>query len=342
MSHQLIGLPPWARTGPEDDAPAGPYSVKRPLPETFDLTGDARCRCGAVVDDSAAAERLSCTVYDHSGAYKSTVEVRRCTKCPPKSRMAAGPDLGEFGLFNFNNHTILSHTLLNKYDSMVASNETTFHGFCNTMAREYEMCGSTVPFMGEDRFRTSWFSFLNLQVCRDDFQCSICKEDPRVVVVDGVTVSFQKRMQTSTLQPPTHACEESARHEDVRTPKEKLQLVGDAKVRKPAVELVRWAMEGGRAAGAEQDMSIDQDQAPKGKKKKKKKAAASVEPPHNIKSIARKLRKSNTELATVFERYVRPHKDVPEGERHTSRLWLELLLQVRCDIRRFTGSLTSC
>ncbi|KZV83197.1 hypothetical protein EXIGLDRAFT_589612, partial [Exidia glandulosa HHB12029] len=189
------------------------------LPPVLKLGKEARCRCGAVVDDSTPITTMDCIVYDHCGATRTSLEVRRCPRCPSKSRMSAGPDLGELGLFNYNNSTIISHALLNKYDAMVSASETTFHAFCLIMAREYEMYGSPLEFMGEDRFRTCWFSFLQLQTCGDAFTCTVCGDAPRVVIVDGVTVGFQKRKQTSTLRPPTHACATSACHSNVRVPK---------------------------------------------------------------------------------------------------------------------------
>ncbi|KZV81025.1 hypothetical protein EXIGLDRAFT_590183, partial [Exidia glandulosa HHB12029] len=217
------------------------------LPRHFKLSGAARCRCGAVADESVATETVGCSVYDHAGAFEATVEVRRCAACPPKARMMAGPDLGALGLFNYNNLTIVSHALLNKYDTLLSASETTFHGFCEVMQREYEAYGSPTPFMGEDRFRTCWFSFMNLQVFEDSFSCDKCGNNPRVVVVDGVTVGFQKRRQTSSLRPPTHTCAESAFHEDVKPPRVPLQLIPDQALRKKAIALIKWAQPGGSA-----------------------------------------------------------------------------------------------
>ncbi|EJD33528.1 hypothetical protein AURDEDRAFT_20472, partial [Auricularia subglabra TFB-10046 SS5] len=196
--------PPWARTGPEDDEVAGKYTYARPFPDVLPLSGDARCRCGAIADPSIKVEEHSCVLYDHAEAHEVKIQVRRCPACPAKSRMMAGPDLGELGLFNLNNHTVLSHALLNKYDTLLSTGETTYHGFCTAIAREYESYDSALPFMGPDRFRTCWFSFMNIQPCTDGFKCKICGPEPEVVVVDGATISYPKRKRTSGLRPPTH------------------------------------------------------------------------------------------------------------------------------------------
>ncbi|EJD42794.1 hypothetical protein AURDEDRAFT_29323, partial [Auricularia subglabra TFB-10046 SS5] len=211
--------PKWARTGPEDDDVAGKYAYARPFPELLEVGDNARCRCGASAGPSIPIEEHDCVIYDHIGAARAKIQVRRCPECPPKSRMTAGPDLGDLGLFNMNNQTLISHALLNKYDTMLSSNETTYHGFAQTLEREYESYGSELPFMGPDRFRTCWFAFMNVQPCKDDFTCSICGPEPEVVVVDGVTVCFHKRRRTAKLKPPTYISRSSPIHEDVKRPK---------------------------------------------------------------------------------------------------------------------------
>ncbi|EJD34051.1 hypothetical protein AURDEDRAFT_20846, partial [Auricularia subglabra TFB-10046 SS5] len=211
--------PPWARIGPEDDALAGKYTHVRPLPSLLKLDDAARCRCGADVDPSAPLEEVECTVYDHDCAFPARIQARRCTECPRKSRMAAGPDLGGVGLFNLNNSTVLSHALLNKYDAQLSAGETPFHAFCTAVDREYQMYGSRLPFLHPDRFRTAWFSFMAVQECRDGYTCKACGTVPEVVLVDGVTVGYPKRRKTGSLRPPTHTCKSSSVRRDVRPAK---------------------------------------------------------------------------------------------------------------------------
>ncbi|EJD37868.1 hypothetical protein AURDEDRAFT_26693, partial [Auricularia subglabra TFB-10046 SS5] len=211
--------PPWARTGPEDDKVAGQYSHVRPLPRLLVLDGDARCRCGAEADLAAPLEEMDCTIYDHDGAFPARIQVRRCTECPRKSRMAAGPDLGGLGLFNLNNSTVLSHALLNKYDTQLSAGETPFNAFCSAVDREYEMYESELPFLHADRFRTAWFSFMAVQECRDGYTCNACGAVPEVVLVDGVTVGYPKRKKTGSLRPPTHICKASPVRRDIRPAK---------------------------------------------------------------------------------------------------------------------------
>ncbi|EJD44720.1 hypothetical protein AURDEDRAFT_25179, partial [Auricularia subglabra TFB-10046 SS5] len=189
------------------------------LPTRLALDSAARCRCGAEADDSVPVEEVECTVYDHDGAFPARVQVRRCNRCPRKSRMAAGPDLGTLGLFNHNNSTILSHALLNKYDTQLSAGETPFNAFCTAVNREYTMYGSKLPFLSADRFRTAWFSFMGVQECGDGYTCKLCGAVPEVVLVDGVTVGYPKRRRTKTLRPPTHTCKSSPVRRDVKPAK---------------------------------------------------------------------------------------------------------------------------
>ncbi|EJD35688.1 hypothetical protein AURDEDRAFT_22331, partial [Auricularia subglabra TFB-10046 SS5] len=189
------------------------------LPALLLLDAAARCRCGAGADLSAPVEEVECTVYDHDGAFPARIQVRRCTLCPRKSRMAAGPDLGALGLFNHNNNAIFSHALLNKYDTLLSAGETPFNAFCTAVDREYEMYGSQLPFVHPDRFRTAWFSFMGVQECRDGYTCRACGEVPEVVVVDGVTIGYPKRKKTGSLKPPTHICKKSCVRRDVKPAK---------------------------------------------------------------------------------------------------------------------------
>ncbi|KZV86253.1 hypothetical protein EXIGLDRAFT_559274, partial [Exidia glandulosa HHB12029] len=143
----------------------------------------------------------ACTVFDVDRAYSARVDVRACSD--PTCQRSAGPDLGDIGVFNLNNFTLVTHALFSKYDSQFSNSETTFHAFIASMRDEYQTYQSPHAFMSEDLFRTCWFSFMNLQTCSDSFKCTECGDHPDVVIADGVTVAFQKRRRTSKLRPPT-------------------------------------------------------------------------------------------------------------------------------------------
>lgn len=241
----------------------------------------------------------------------------------------AGPDLSDLSLFNHNNRTIVSHALLNRYDTMLSAHETTFHAFCQIMTREYEMYASPEPFMSEDTFLPCWFSFMRLQPCDDSFTCPLCGPAPRVVIIDGVTAGFRKRMQTTTLRPPTCRDDRSAVHEDVKPPKRPLQLVPNLQLRKQAIALVRWALPGGKSASEEQDMTIDHDLQPETAPSARSRVrVTSSNPPFKIAEVAQELKKINPTLASVFQEHVHGRAESKE-QAAVANLWRELLLQVR-------------
>ncbi|EJD36737.1 hypothetical protein AURDEDRAFT_174184 [Auricularia subglabra TFB-10046 SS5] len=172
--------------------------------------------------------------------------------------MAAGTDLSGVGLFNLNNSTVLSHALLNKYDSHLSAGEMPFNAFCTAVVREYELYASALPFLHPDRFRMAWFA-----------------------------TGYPKHRKTSSLRPPTHVCKASPVCRDVKPAKTPLQLVGDAALHRKAIAVIRWALPHGRTSIEEQDMNVDHnvedttEDAPAGRNEGNK--AQKAAPPHSIK-----------------------------------------------------------
>ncbi|KZV93940.1 hypothetical protein EXIGLDRAFT_786903, partial [Exidia glandulosa HHB12029] len=325
ISRLPIGPPAWARTGVADDATSGPYSYVRPLPRHFRLDhATAYCRCGADIDSDVDNTTLSCKVFDVGGAFEAQIDVRPCATC----KRNAGPDLGNLGVFNLNNTTLVTHALFNKYDASFLNSETTFHAFYTATQAEYATYMSELPFMGDDLFRTAYFSFVQLQSCGDSFRCDKCGDHPDVVIADGVTVAFQRRKRTSKLRPPNYVTSSSPRHNKVKPPKvgQGLQLVQDRDLRLKALGMITWRLRGGSSNGEAQDMTVDADQLPaKGRKKTKKKSTAAYDD-DALQDIAERLGEVNTTLGELFTAYVIPA--APDGLSHSIENWLELLLQV--------------
>ncbi|KZV82496.1 hypothetical protein EXIGLDRAFT_589289, partial [Exidia glandulosa HHB12029] len=191
--------PAWCRLA-TDTAPTA--RLPNPLPARLPYDDTARCRCGS----SGKAEEPTVwqsMLYTSTHAVAIEVEVKPCATCRPEQRMYAGPDGRALGLFNFNNRRIYSHELLNKFTNSISAHETPFHAFCTVIRRTYLDSESPLPFVADDAFRTTWFSFTRVQDLGDSFQCEQCGPDPSVVIFDGVTASFSNKQQTSSLSPPT-------------------------------------------------------------------------------------------------------------------------------------------
>jgi hypothetical protein len=92
-----------------------------------------------------------------------------CPSCPAPQQRYIGPNLQEYGLFNYNNSILVSHKLLDEYTVSFASSETPFTAFVTVLSHRYTVSGTV--FMGEDLFQSIWFSYVSLQVFDDDFKC---------------------------------------------------------------------------------------------------------------------------------------------------------------------------
>lgn len=57
--------------------------------------------------------------------------------------------------------------------------------------------------MGDDLFRSVFFSYVCLIAFDNDLKCKLCGDSPDTIVWDGITLSFGKKHIRSTLRPPT-------------------------------------------------------------------------------------------------------------------------------------------
>ncbi|KAG6848701.1 hypothetical protein H0H93_014759, partial [Arthromyces matolae] len=131
------------------------------------------------------------------------MEVQTCTKCSGRWRQRIGPDLRESGIFNFNNHLLFTHELLDDYTSCYTTSETPFTAWIKVVTRRYEENRSPVPFVSEQVLRAAWFAYVNIQDFTKDMTCPTCGPAPTDVIWDGVSVGFSKKHMLDTLRPPT-------------------------------------------------------------------------------------------------------------------------------------------
>ncbi|EJD32956.1 hypothetical protein AURDEDRAFT_21844, partial [Auricularia subglabra TFB-10046 SS5] len=188
-----------------DEAPWFP--LVDPVPDVLRLEGPGRCRCGAVPADTVPKRLLPCVIYGSQRVYHRQVEVRPCFACSD-GRKFAGPDLGELGIFNFNNRSMYTHELLNAFTSGMTAHELPFHAFVTTVDRSYLEHGPANPqpsddFVSDETFRRVWYSWRRLQLLGDTFSCDDCGPSPPTVIFDGLTAGFPGKYVTPTLTPPT-------------------------------------------------------------------------------------------------------------------------------------------
>ncbi|KAF8489487.1 hypothetical protein JB92DRAFT_1373802 [Gautieria morchelliformis] len=134
----LVVVPLDGRLPPADPniqaaEPRDSMSCPRPTHPTTMLLGTSpRCAWHPDASVRPRKEDIKCipsTIYTLTGAIPSVIKVSTCPQCPPRSHRCCSPDLGSLGLFNYNNHTVLMHELLDEYTSAYTLAETPFGGW---------------------------------------------------------------------------------------------------------------------------------------------------------------------------------------------------------------------
>lgn len=239
MSYLPVLAPSWA------ELPTDIRLYKRSSPfrgaksTTLKLDPTSRCACLAncsFFDPSRPIIVQSCRVYGIHQLIDAEIELQSCPTTSPSKRRFIGPDLRELGLFNYNNRVLLSHELLDDYTSFYTSSETPFSAWVTVMARRYQSASPSSNFIGEDLFRSIWFSYAKLQHLQDDMKCQKCGDFPETIIWDGVTLSFGRKHLQSSLEPPTEIKVSSPVRHSRYTQKQ--QLIQDAGLRRQIRQMV--------------------------------------------------------------------------------------------------------
>jgi hypothetical protein len=144
-------------------------------------------------------------IYTLNGVIIKRIEVSYCVRCP-KKRGFLGPDLSDFGIFNWDNSIAFSHDILNEYTIRYTHSETPFRAFCEALVCSYERIRGNNSFVDPRTFQNAWFAFISLQKLTTvrPFSCTACGESPELVIADGVSLSFRADRIKPELNPPTH------------------------------------------------------------------------------------------------------------------------------------------
>jgi len=242
ISFKPVGPPPFCRIVSDTELW---YPTVTPLPEFIALPDDAHCICGASADKTAPKRVImNAFIYSSFSAKLVQVEVQPCSDHPTSRGHLAGPDLRELGLFNFSNYSIFTHELLNSYTSRYFCHSAPFHGFCRTIRFDYQNHESKYPFVGNNLFRSAWFSWTNVMQLfgtggTQSQSCPICGPEPDVCIADAKTLGFQWQYLTSSLTPPTEVLADAPIRRGVQPPPESTACVF-GKPRQDAQRLCRW------------------------------------------------------------------------------------------------------
>lgn len=177
-----------------------PFRAGQDLPNIFYLENERRCSCGShdLGGDPAIHELI---IFSLTTAIRKGIETSYCFACR-HTKGRVGPDLGKYGLFNWNNKYAFSHELMNNYTAQFTLSTTPFFAFHQAIVHHYLCEESPEPFASLSVFCSAWFGFIRLQQLQTNMQCSLCGQNPPVVIADGVSISFPKD-KVSGLRPPT-------------------------------------------------------------------------------------------------------------------------------------------
>jgi len=179
-------------------------------------------------DPQRRIELRKCFIYGLLGAHSASIELQKCPNCP---QGYIGPDCTDIGIFNLNNQSLFTLTLLDDYTCHFSRSETPFVSWVSSTACRYLNHQSPVPFIKEKTFRTAWFSYIRLVQLENDMRCVRCGPTPKVTIWDGVTLAFNRKNLLATLRPPTLVDEHSEIKDRIK-PQQGLQLLGDKSLRK--------------------------------------------------------------------------------------------------------------
>ncbi|KAJ7591272.1 hypothetical protein C8J56DRAFT_1047478 [Mycena floridula] len=202
-SHLPVRPPEWAALPGDSKLYLYPAPVRN-SPGLLCLDKNSSCPCHekrVMYKEGMSVFRQPCVVYTLVGAFDATVEVAECPQCTGKRRRNIGPDLREMGLFNFNNHSMFSHELLEDFVNAFTASETPFFAWVTMMERRY--ITSARPFVGYKTFVTAWFGYAELLAFEGDMTCAACGSHPDALVCDGVTSAFPEKHRLKSLEPPT-------------------------------------------------------------------------------------------------------------------------------------------
>jgi len=211
ISHLPIQPPAWCRLPSDTITSNDSFHLLQNLPAIFGLNASARCSCGyeSIGNHNQITKQSEIIIYTSTTALKHFVETIYCDACT-NTHGRIGPDLGNYGILNWNNRIGFSHQLLNTYTSQFTRSETPFHAFYQSIQDEYLNAHSPVDFCDEEVFEYAWFAFIQLQEIQSSMECSICGPNPKVIIADGISVSFPSHHRTEGLRPPTASDREHA------------------------------------------------------------------------------------------------------------------------------------
>jgi CxC4 like cysteine cluster associated with KDZ transposases len=144
------------------------------LPAVLPLGANGRCHCGKSSTQDLPTRVQSCTILYPERTVQHQIEAQRCS-CRSRGRQwTVGPDLREFGLFNWDNETILAHSLLNDFGNQLLATSYTCEAFKKTTEARWREVHDQTSFPAKTTFLKILHNFWILQKVDTEFRCPKC------------------------------------------------------------------------------------------------------------------------------------------------------------------------
>jgi len=169
VSHLPIPPPLWAQL--PTDTVINKILAKVPYIFPFTYDGTARCSCGNsnYTEGTHPVITSRFVVYGSTMATEHAIQTIYCMACS-NTHGNIRPDLGNYGILNWNNGFGFTHQLLNQYTSLLTHSETPFNAYYHTVEDEYLNNQSPIAFCDDETFEHAWFGFVRLQQLQSSMQ----------------------------------------------------------------------------------------------------------------------------------------------------------------------------
>ena len=231
ISYHTLPPPIWAGIVADDESDPLPLMAIPGPPRQLTLSKTSTCPCKEpriTFDIQRDKVIRRCQVYGLTEACSFEIEVQKCPSC---EHGYIGPECTDSGLFNLNNHSLFTLTLLDDYTCSFSRSETPFASWVSSTACRYQNHRSSIPFIGEKAFRSAWFAYIRLVHFDNDMICPRCGLTPKVTIWDGVTLAFSKKNLLPTIWPPTRTDKQSEVKPAIK-PSPNLQIFPERALRK--------------------------------------------------------------------------------------------------------------
>ncbi|GAA94394.1 hypothetical protein E5Q_01045, partial [Mixia osmundae IAM 14324] len=136
-------------------------------------------------------------------------------------------------LFSVGSGLVFTHEILDSYLAHMITMATPFSAFHAMTSLLYEASDPMAKFVSAKTFASAfrrYMAFNDIVRNMNDMKCSICGDDPEVVIVDGYAAGYDKTSVSGNLRAPTRA-DPGIVFPDVKAPTKGLQYVSDYHLR---------------------------------------------------------------------------------------------------------------